>query len=123
VTLWLTAHTAGEVAREVGVTERTLRRWRGQPAFVDAVRLAARDEHRDATAGLLAAQRRAVRVLADALDDPSPYVRLRAAVTLLDHGRHAAGDDVDERLSRVEEVLAGWHDETPCADSPPLRTA
>jgi len=56
VTAWLTAHTAGEVAREVGVTERTLRRWRAQPAFVDAVRLAARDEHRDATAGLLAAR-------------------------------------------------------------------
>ncbi len=49
------AHS-GEVAREVGVTERTLRRWRAQPAFVDAVRLAARDEHRDATAGLLAAR-------------------------------------------------------------------
>lgn len=75
-----TTDTAGT---EAGVSGRTVRRWREDPAFeaeVDAARRALLDR---AVAGLSAGAGEAVDVLRAALADPTAAVRVRAAVALL----------------------------------------
>jgi hypothetical protein len=110
----LNTRTVEEAARLAGVSVRSMYRWQRDPGFCAAVRDHARDSAREATSRLLAVQRRAVTALVAALDDESPSLRLRAAVALLEHGRHAVGDDVDERLAALEARVSvgrwpGWH--------------
>jgi len=122
----LASRTAAEAAATVGVSERTVRRWLTDGTFTEAVQQVARDTHRAASASLLAAQRNAVGVLRDALDERSASVRIRAAVALLEYGRHAADNDIDERLGSVERRLRQWYDgydETPTDDWPALSPA
>lgn len=97
------APTLDEAARTVGVSARTLRRWRTREPFARAVRQAARDLDREAVDSLRAAQVDAVRTLRQALDADAAGVRVRAAVALLDAGERARGDDLDERLTALEQ--------------------
>ena len=101
----LTAPTLDEAARALGVSPRTLRRWRTSAAFAAAVRQAARDLDREAIDALRAATVDAVRVLREALADESSVVRVRAAVAVLDAADRARDDDVFERLEALERRL------------------
>lgn len=103
----LTAPTLGEAARLVGVSPRTLYRWRSSEPFTRSVRATARALDRDAADQLRAATVDAVRVLREALADEAPAVRVRAAVALLDAAERARDDDVSERLQALERRLLG----------------
>jgi len=119
------SRTLADAASALGVSERTLMRWQAEPAFANAVRGAARESARDASSALLAVQRRAVSVMAEAMSDDAPAVRLRAAGMVLDHGERALGVDVDERLDRVEQRLeeGSWPMHDASGGSTPLRSA
>ena len=92
-----------EVAEAVGVSDRTLRSWAALPHFAAAL-----DE---ATAESAAAARGRARrlhgqvideLVALALDDPSPSIRLRACVELLTHVHNHDLDDLVQRLDDLE---------------------
>ncbi|MGJ9414228.1 hypothetical protein ACHAAC_16110 [Aeromicrobium sp. CF4.19] len=102
-----------EAAQAAKVTERTVRRWLHTAAFTMSYRAAARQASSEATSALLAAQHEAVRTLVAALRDATPAVRVRAARALLEVGRHAADDDMDERLTELEREVTTWRDQTP----------
>jgi ABC-type thiamine transport system ATPase subunit len=120
----LTAGGAGQAAATAGVSVRTVRRWLADPAFTTAIRDEARASARQALSALLAAQTAAVRVLHRLLDDQSPSTRLRAAVAVLEHGRHAIDFDVDRRLEQVERRLDEWPMyDAGSSGSTPLRSA
>lgn len=95
-------------ASEAGVSERTVRRWRNDPAFRTALK--------DAERSMLAAAAQRAYALADgaltALDaisrdaacDPGP--RVRAAIGLLDAClKWRAAMDTEERLEAIEQRL------------------
>jgi hypothetical protein len=66
-----------------GVTERTLRKWLDQPAFVAAYYGAARAQLAQSVQRLRAMTGDAVEVLRGALGDDDPMVRIRAAAAIL----------------------------------------
>lgn len=92
-------------AEAAGVSERTVRRWAQQPAFMAAFREKARQNSEHATGALRAAQLQAVNVLWEQLTDDSPTVKYRAASRLLEIGIQLREHDVDERLAELERVL------------------
>jgi len=95
-------------AAAAGVTERTLRRWRGEPAFLDALRAADSDQLTETARQLNAAGQRAVAVLVGILDSPSTAagLRLRAASEILRHrGAFFELTNLAERLDALEAHL------------------
>src|SRR5689334_17844746 len=68
---------------ELGISGRTVRRWREDPNFATAVDTARRAILTEAVAALGAAARDAVTVLHAALSEQSPVIRVRAALGLL----------------------------------------
>lgn len=99
----LTAPTLGEAAAAVQVSARTLRRWRSREVFARAVRQAAREMDREAVDALRAATVDAVATLRRALDEDAPAVRVRAAVAIVGAAERARDDDLDARLSALEQ--------------------
>lgn len=83
--------TASEVSRRLGVHERTVRRWRDNPASAPIIENA-RAMRAQAVADSVDEARRilrdaapdAARAVVDALDSPDPADQLRAAAMLLD---------------------------------------
>ena len=104
----LVCRTVVEAAEVAGVGESTFRRWLATDPFASAYRAAARESAREATTALLAAQREAVQVLRPCLHDGSPATRVRAARALLELGVRVTADDLDERLSQVEQEVREW---------------
>ncbi|MEJ5385308.1 MAG: transposase [Fimbriimonadales bacterium] len=80
--LW-SSRSCAEAARRLGVSERTLRRWRAR-AEVQAV---LDDLRQQARTSLLVLQNRAVSALYALLDSPDPQVQLRAVELVLKHLR------------------------------------
>lgn len=76
-------HTTDQAGTEAGVSGRTVRRWREDPAFEADVTTARRAILAEAVAALGAAARDAVTALHDALSDESTNIRVRAASVLL----------------------------------------
>ncbi|NWL13735.1 hypothetical protein DM793_20950 [Paenarthrobacter nitroguajacolicus] len=91
-------------AESAGVGHSTLRRWLQQQDFQDEYRRLSRETHQQAVSAVLSAQREAVCVLVRLLGSRSADVRLRAAGKLLDLGHRIAGDDLDQRLTRLEVI-------------------
>jgi hypothetical protein len=75
--------TQREAAKQVGVDERTLRRWLRDPAYADALQATRRAIWLDVTNRVHNAALDSVQVLQDLLSDKDPNARLRAARTLL----------------------------------------
>ncbi|MGO4144146.1 hypothetical protein AB4Y77_03600 [Paenarthrobacter sp. YAF11_1] len=97
-----------EAAARVGVSERTLRRWMGQAAFMAAYRAQTREVSAHALQSLMAAQQEAVQVLRDGLAADSIPTRIRAASRLLEIGLKVREHDIEERLEELERRAASW---------------
>lgn len=109
----LSHRTIEDAAKAAGVGEKTLRRWLASEPFASAYRAAAREAAREATSALLAAQREAVQVLRSCLQEGSAATRVRAARALLELGVRVSADDLDERLSQLEEEVHRWETTAP----------
>lgn len=81
-----------------------LRRWLQQAHFQDEFRHLSRETHPQAASALLSAQQEAVAVLVRMMGSRPADVRLRAASKLLDFGESDSGDDLDQRLTQLEEI-------------------
>ncbi|MCX4824885.1 hypothetical protein OG883_34535 [Streptomyces sp. NBC_01142] len=98
--------TSDKVGEQVGVTGRTVRRWREDPDFEADVRSARTALLGEAVAALGAAAGDAIVVLRSALTDDSVNVRIRAATVLIgalpSFSEHA---ELDARLTAIETAL------------------
>ena len=103
----VTSGSITQAATAADVTERSVRRWLADGDFRSAYRAAGRAAASEAVTSLLAAQGEAVAALRAALVAESPATRVRAARALLEVGRHAYDDDIEQRLEALEEV-ARW---------------
>ncbi|MBY8879751.1 helix-turn-helix domain-containing protein [Actinacidiphila acidipaludis] len=88
-----------KVGEEVGVSGRTVRRWREDPSFEADVQAARREILSEITDAIGAAARDAVDALHQALKDKSPAIRVRAATALL-----GALPGVREHLDLAERI-------------------
>lgn len=98
--------TTDEAGQIVGVTGRTVRRWREEPAFRSEVAQLRRQMLDDVLGQLGGAAVEAVKTLRAALDEESPGVRVRAATVILTSlitVREAV--DVEERLAALEASI------------------
>lgn len=88
--------TVAEVAARLGVTDRSVRRWRSDPAFREALAEAGLDALEAARDALEAAAHDAADFLVELVQDTSraPSVRLQAAVGVLDRIGIVAGQRV-----------------------------
>jgi hypothetical protein len=102
VVLFATGSPA-KAAVAVEVSLRTVRRWQASPVFAEALRDAARGSAGEALSHLLAAGVEAVEALRETVRTGSPALRVMAAQILLENGLKVAGDDLDQRPSRLEE--------------------
>lgn len=95
------------VADAVGVTARTLRRWRNRPDFAAAIADTVAGTFADARSAVLAASvAAALTARALMLDNCTPAaVRARIALGLLDLARDMSADDLADRLDRLETAL------------------
>ncbi|MFE9391188.1 helix-turn-helix domain-containing protein [Streptomyces sp. NPDC006784] len=99
--------TTDKAGEAVGVSGRTVRRWREDPDFEAEVQQARRAVLNEAVAALGAAARDAVATLHAALDEDNASVRVRAASVLLSSlpafAEHA---DFADRLAALEAAVA-----------------
>lgn len=109
VRVLVSSGSTAEAATAADVTERSVRRWLTDPDFRTAFRAAGRAAASEAVTALLAAQGEAVAALRAALVAESPATRVRAARALLEVGRHAFDEDIEERIERLEEATR-WQD-------------
>jgi transposase len=100
----LATGSPSKAAEVVGVSLRTIQRWQASPAFAEALRDAARGSAGEALSHLLAAGVEAVEALRETVRTGAPALRVRAAQILLENGLKVAGDDLDQRLARLEET-------------------
>jgi hypothetical protein len=105
VTLLIATGDPRSTAQTVGVSEVTLRRWRGSPAFAEAFRDAGRLASAEATSMLLGAQVAAVNALREVLATASPALRVRAARAILEVGIKFRENDLEDRLRALEEEV------------------
>ena len=96
------------VGAELGVSGRTVRRWRDEPGFAASVEAARRETLAEAVAALGHAARQAVETLFEAsLNAENEAVRVRAALGLIgalpSFAQHAS---IEDRLARVEAAVA-----------------
>lgn len=109
----MVSRTITDAAAAVSVSEKTMRRWLADETFVTAYRAAARESARTAVSALLSAQEEAVGVLRQHLRAVSPATAVRAARALLELGVRVGAEDLDERITGLEQEVARWEAERP----------
>lgn len=100
--------TIEAAAASIKVSSRTLRRWCGQPAFVEAYRTARHDAVAVAIGRLMQIAGAAVAVMLHLMADPSvsAAVRLAAASKVLDLAMKAMElEQIEARLAAVESAV------------------
>jgi len=104
---WLLVADAGTAAREVGISERTARRWRRDPVVQAELSrltdLAAADAAARFSGSLAVAAETLRRILLD--EEISPAVRASAAARVVDAAAKMKDTaDLSERISRLEKM-------------------
>lgn len=98
--------TTDKVGEAIGVSGRTVRRWRDDPAFEADVATARQAVLGEAVAALGAAARDAVAVLHGALTDESANIRIRAASVIVgalpSFSEHA---ELNARIAALEAAV------------------
>jgi transposase len=103
IVVLLATGSPSKAAEAVGVSLRTVRRWQASRLFSEALRDSARGHAAEALSQLLAAGLEAVEALREAVRTGSPTLKVRAAQILLENALKVAGDDLDQRIARLEE--------------------
>lgn len=95
-----------EVAREVGVAERTMQLWKQSPAFMAALHQAEADMFEESMALLKRTTKAAIMTLVACMDPKvTSYVRMQAAGKLLDQSIQVAiVQEVDRRMAVLEDL-------------------
>ena len=93
-----------QVATEIGVNEKTIRRWLQEPEFAAQLTEARRDITQGLIRLIIARSQKSIEVLDEVMSNQkaSPYARVQAAKTLLDNALKAI--ETQEILSRIEEL-------------------
>lgn len=99
--------THEQAALSAGVSVRTLRRWRAEPAFAALVRAEARETAAAGRAQLMAAMPAAVSTLRAGLTGGTASTRVRAARAIVELGLRIVAGDVEERLTALEDGSSG----------------
>jgi len=98
--------TIAHAARAAGVGESTLRRWLTDPAFSSCLAELRRQSANIARQKLIALTPLCVSVLADAMQDPDPAIRLRAAnYTLSFNLRATELENLRSDLNNLETTI------------------
>jgi len=97
--------TRTAAAAAIGISRATMTRWCADDAFRSALRQASWLSVDHTIAQLRTAAGEAVNVLRDALKDPSPAVRVRAAVALLDAVIKCDSDELNARMEVLEAAM------------------
>jgi hypothetical protein len=103
----LTHRSIEDAAKAVGIGTQTLLRWLKIPEFDAAYRAARRAAYAQATARLQQATSAAVSTLLKIMVDPNApaSTRVRAADSVLDHGKQAIEtEDVEVRVAALEQA-------------------
>ncbi len=99
--------TMEDVAKKIGINERTLYRWLTLPQFkrrLQGERNRLREQGFNKLKALLNA---AVERLGNLLDDASSSIKLRASQTVVDYNIKVAEiEEVEQRLARLEESVS-----------------
>ncbi|MEH0582821.1 hypothetical protein QA942_01405 [Streptomyces sp. B21-106] len=98
--------SSDKTGEELGVSGRTVRRWREDPDFEAEIRAAQKALFAEARAALGGAARDAIAALHQALEDPSTALRIRAAAVLLSALPAISEQfELEERLAALEAAL------------------
>lgn len=111
--------TETEVAEYIGVTSKTLRRWKKEPHFQEAYKQARADMMASTISRLQKASNAAVATLEYimASNAATPASRVTAARAVLDLALKATEiEEIAERLTKLEARLEGLHEQTQPAD-------
>ena len=103
----VTQRTIGEAARVAGIGTQTLHRWLKLPEFQAAYREARRSTFGQSTARMQQASGAAASTLIKTMIDPTvpASIRIRAAQSILEHGRHGFEmEDLEVRIGALEEA-------------------
>jgi hypothetical protein len=111
--------TGLEAAKATGITDRTLRTWLRDPAFLALYRQARREVVEGAITRLQQTTISAVLTLHRNLSCGNPGVEVRAAGLILDHALQAL--EVGDVLTRLEALEGQLADRAPAIDVPPQR--
>ena len=108
------APTIAQAARDCRVSESTLRRWLRDPAFAGELDLIRQEYTGQVSQQCLGLVLRGMNVLADAMDDPDPNLRLRAtryAMTFAVHLHQSMklNADIREMRHSLDSVLSGTY--------------
>ena len=105
----VTAPTIAQAASEANIGRTTLYRWLEEPSFRDELERLRREAASVAKLELRGLMLNAVGVLADAMQDQNPYIRLRAARTTMYIGLKAIDlTELEQRLDRIEDSMELW---------------
>ena len=109
-----------QAARDTGIAESTLRRWLDDPDFreqLTRIRQASADLARQQLVGLMPL---CYSVLADAMQNPDPAIRLRAVRYVMSF-THRTGEveTLKAQLQELEEAISATKDATPLPKLPP----
>ena len=101
--------TLAEAARHAQVTDRTLRRWLNNPSFREECERLRRAANEITHAELNGLSLKAAVVLGEALDDPNPNIRLRAALGSLSIAQKSNEiQELNQQIDRISAALPLW---------------
>ena len=98
-----------QVAKQVGITEATLRGWARHPEFKKQLRNAVAEIYNSAIAELCSGSREAAQELRRIINDPdvSARVKISAISTLFSNAEKAKAGLLEDRLEALENSLNG----------------
>jgi molybdenum-dependent DNA-binding transcriptional regulator ModE len=96
--------TLTDAAKAVGVSLKSASRWSRSPEFQAELRARLMEQAQHAMAELASHTTKAVRVVAEVLDNPSAKLRLTAATTILDRVLKLLELDLEKTVAKAEDV-------------------